>query len=594
MRRVVALSVTLSLALSLAVAAMPVALADDEPATVRELIERWRADSGELRSFYSVPLSAVRARRVAALDDAAEAAAAPLLLDDALTRDERVDVVLLLDHVRQARKQRAWEGAQNERAAPLLPFAADLVRLEESRRALEPVEPQAAAATLDAARSALEDVRKQLDAGKKGAGKKGEGKKGAGKKKDAADALRPDRPVALRAARTVFAVERALGDWFRYRDGYEPQFSWWVRKPYERLDKALGAYAKYLREDVAGQKGDDAPLVGEPIGAAALADALRHERIAYTPEELIAIAEKQFAWCEEEGRRASQEMGLGDDWTAAVDAVKALHVAPGEMDDLVARQARDAIEFVTAKRLVRVPPLCAELWRLDMISAQGQRTLPFAAYSGNRMLVAYPTEGMTQEAKEMSLRGNNRHFSRIVVPHELIPGHHLQGFYARRNAAHRARFGTPFLVEGWALYWEMRLWEEGWATSPEDRIGMLFWRRHRCARVIVSLKYHLGQMSTEEMVEFLMTRVGLEKDGATAEVRRYVGGGYGPLYQAAYLIGGLQLRALQREAVGDGKMTDEEFHELVLRQGSMPVDLIRARVLGLPVDDAPSTWRFAD
>jgi uncharacterized protein (DUF885 family) len=140
----------------------------------------------------------------------------------------------------------------------------------------------------------------------------------------------------------------------------------------------------------------------------------------------------------------------------------------------------------------------------------------------------------------------------------------------------------------------MRLWEEGWARGPEDRIGMLFWRKHRCARVIVSLGFHLGQMSTDEMIEYLMTRVGLEKDGATAEVRRYVGGGYGPLYQAAYLIGGLQMRALHREAVESGKMSEIDFHELVLRQGSIPIDSIRARVLELDVDGAEPAWRFAE
>jgi uncharacterized protein (DUF885 family) len=230
-----------------------------------------------------------------------------------------------------------------------------------------------------------------------------------------------------------------------------------------------------------------------------------------------------------------------------------------------------------------------------MISEDGQKTLPFAAYSGNRMVVAYPLESMPHETKLMSLRGNNRHFSRIVVPHELIPGHHLQLFMADRHATQRQLFRTPFLVEGWALYWEMRLWEQGWAQGPEDRIGMLFWRKHRCARVIVSLGFHLGQMTPEEMIDFLVERVGLERDGATAEVRRYVGGGYGPLYQCAYLIGGLQLRALHRTLVESGTMTEKEFHADVLRQNSIPVDLIRARLEQGKIDvaDEPS-WRFDD
>ena len=116
----------------------------------------------------------------------------------------------------------------------------------------------------------------------------------------------------------------------------------------------------------------------------------------------------------------------------------------------------------------------------------------------------------------MSMRGNNIHFSRATVHHELIPGHHLQGFMAR--ALQRATAGcsrTPFLVEGWALYWEMLLWDLGFATSPEDRVGMLFWRMHRCARIIFSLKFHLGEMTPRRSaIDFLVDRVGHERANA--------------------------------------------------------------------------------
>jgi uncharacterized protein (DUF885 family) len=60
-------------------------------------------------------------------------------------------------------------------------------------------------------------------------------------------------------------------------------------------------------------------------------------------------------------------------------------------------------------------------------------------------------------------------------------------------------------------------------------------------------------MQPAEMVDFLVKRVGHEVDGATAEVRRYIGGDYGPLYQAAYMLGGLQIRALYKELVTSGR-----------------------------------------
>jgi uncharacterized protein (DUF885 family) len=252
------------------------------------------------------------------------------------------------------------------------------------------------------------------------------------------------------------------------------------------------------------------------------------------------------------------------------------------------------IRMLRERDLVTVPELAAELWRTRMITERGQRVLPFAAYSNNSVMVAYPTAGMDTDEKFMAMRGNNAHFTRIVVPHELIPGHHLQGFMASRVRTYRSLFRTPFFSEGWALYWEMVLWDMGYALSPEDRIGMLFWRSHRAARIIVSLKFHLGEMSPEEMIDFLVDEVGHERSNATSEVRRYINGNYSPLYQVAYMIGGLQIRALRREVVDGGLMSEKDFHDELLQHGSIPVEMIRAQMLGLVVEpDWEASWRFA-
>ena len=129
--------------------------------------------------------------------------------------------------------------------------------------------------------------------------------------------------------------------------------------------------------------------------------------------------------------------------------------------------------------------------------------------------------------------------------------------------------------------------------TPENRIGMLFWRMHRCARIIFSLSFHLGTMTPQECVDFLIDRVGHERKNATAEVRRSFEGSYPPLYQIAYMIGALQFRALAEELVGSGKMTRKEFHDAVLRQNRIPVEMLRARLTNQELSrDFKSTWRF--
>ena len=148
------------------------------------------------------------------------------------------------------------------------------------------------------------------------------------------------------------------------------------------------------------------------------------------------------------------------------------------------------------------------------------------------------------------MRGNNIPFSHAVAFHEMIPGHNLVGYMGARYGSYRARIGgsTPFFGEGWPLYWELLMYDMGFHDTPEERVGALFWRMHRCARIIFSLNFHMGIWSPQESIDFLVDKVGHERDNATAEVRRSFQGGYGPLYQAAYLLGGLQLRGTAQGA----------------------------------------------
>ena len=315
--------------------------------------------------------------------------------------------------------------------------------------------------------------------------------------------------------------------------------------------------------------------------------------IADSPEELLALADREFAWCETEMKKASNEMGFGDDWKKALEKVKTLHKKPGEQPALVKELADEAVAFLEAHELVTIPPLAKHDWPLDMMPPDRQRVNPFFL-GGERIVVSYPTDAMSLDDKRMSLRANNVHFSRATVHHELIPGHHLQHFMNSRYNLHRESFRTPFWTEGWALYWEMLLWDKGFPRTPEDRVGMLFWRMHRCARIVFSLKFHLGQMTPQEAIDYLIDRVGHERFSASGEVRRSFLGGYSPLYQAAYMLGGLQIRAMHKELVDSGKMTDRQFHDRILKAGPMPIAMLRVLLTNPAVtrDYSPS-WKVS-
>lgn len=122
-----------------------------------------------------------------------------------------------------------------------------------------------------------------------------------------------------------------------------------------------------------------------------------------------------------------------------------------------------SIEFIKNKDLITLPDLADETWRIAMMSPQQQLYNPF--YGGEEFAISYPTNTMDYDAKMMSMRGNNPHFCRAVVHHEVLPGHYLQHFMNERVNTYR-RYDTPFWTEGWALYWELLLWDEGFARDP--------------------------------------------------------------------------------------------------------------------------------
>jgi uncharacterized protein (DUF885 family) len=539
---------------------------------LRDTVERVMVDRSALTRRYSDDQAA---ERRGALTEFTRTWRARLdqIPFEPLGQEGRIDYVLLRTRFDYQLKLLEREAARQKEMSALLPFSATISRLHESRRRMENVDPREAAATLSAMAEEIDAARKSIESSGEAGG--------------------ASRIVALRAANEAGDLKRLLENWFKFHDGYNPLFSWWVRDPYERVDGAITAYAKTLRERVVGYKeGEDEPIVGDPIGRQGILEDLEAEMIRYTPEELIAIAKKEYAWCETEMIKASREMGFGDDWRKALEKVKNLHVEPGKQPAVIRELAHEAVEFVEKRDLVTVPPLAKDMWRIEMMSPAQQKVSPFFL-GGEVILVSYPTDAMEHGDKLMSMRGNNTHFSRATVQHELIPGHHLQGFMNDRYATHRRLFETPFWTEGWALYWEMLLWDLGFPRSPEDRVGMLFWRMHRTARIIFSLSFHLGTMTPQECIDFLVDRVGHERANAEGEVRRSFNGSYSPLYQVAYMIGGLQFRALHRELVGSKKMTNREFHDTILKRGEMPVELVRASLTKAPLTrDYKAGWRF--
>lgn len=549
--------------------AMSTPFIEDEAASPSLLIEQYSADCGSVSRKFPFEFSEARAKAFDSLFQQWLDRLKPID-DSGLDPAAALDLVLLENTVAKEQFEHRRTVAQCAAAARLLPSWAQASGLTDDLCQFQFITGDAAAAAL--AKTAAEAAPLAEDP--HGIGFSG-------------------KEQASLASRMLAELIKALDKWHHFYKGYDPEFTWWTAAPMEASRKALTNLRQAIRKEIIGEKSDeeDEVIVGQPVGRDVLVQQLGFERIAYTPEELIAIGEKQMDWCRNELKKAAHELGLGDDPMAAVEHLKLLHEPPGGQPTLVRDLALEAIEYLDRHDLLTMPELMKQTWRMSMMPADRQKVNPFFL-GGEKIIVSFPTSEMDDAAKRMSLRGNNRHFARATVQHELIPGHHVQQYMNGRHHPYRSAFWTCFWVEGWTLYWELFLWDHGFPRGPEDRVGMLFWRMHRAARIVFSLKFHLGQMSAQECVDMLVDEVGHERANAEGEVRRSLLGTYPELYQAAYMIGGLQVYALSKEMQAAG-WTPKQFHDRMIRENQMPIEALRCLILGTPLPREPvGKWRF--
>jgi hypothetical protein len=536
---------------------------------------RTQADLGELNEFYNIDIAT---RRYKALENYHKGEQ-DLLGDidfEGLDQEGKVDYIMLNTyHTRQLNNLDLQKNSK-KKYEPLLPFEEDLVGLLEARQDVEPLKAKETASLLNNITKSITSAQTKVKDG----------------------GFNVTETTGYLATKALTNLLEHLGEWFTFYSTYDPLFDFWVTTPWKAANTSLTAYLNVVQTELAGmnQKNGQDVIIGEPIGREGLEVELEAEMIPYTPEELIKIGNQEFEWCEKEMIKQSQALGYGKDWKKALEHVKNDYVDPGKQTEYVRSLVVEGSLFVTERDLVTVPPLSNATWRMIMIDAERQKVSPFFL-GGPTIQVSYPVVSMEHDLKLMVMRGNNKHFARATAFHEMFPGHRLQLYMADRYNSHRKEiFDTPFFVEGWALYWEFLFYDrDDFHHSPENRIGALWWRMHRCLRIIFSLKFHLGEMTAQEAVDLLVERINHERSTAEGEVRRSVEGSYSPLYQAGYMLGALQLWKLREMAVGDGKLSQKEYHDTILHTGGLPIEMVKALIMKDKLSrDFKAEWKFYD
>ena len=164
--------------------------------------------------------------------------------------------------------------------------------------------------------------------------------------------------------------------------------------------------------------------------------------------------------------------------------------------------------------------------------------------------------------------------------HEAIPGHHYQVSLTQENTSlpkFRRFGGHNAYQEGWALYCESLGNELGLYKDPYQYMGALGDEMHRAIRLVVDVAIHTKNMSREEAIKYMMDNEAINEQGATAEIERYMGI---PAQALGYKTGAMKIRALRikYENVLGSKFNIAEFHTEILKDGSLPLNVLEAKM----------------
>jgi hypothetical protein len=278
----------------------------------------------------------------------------------------------------------------------------------------------------------------------------------------------------------------------------------------------------------------------------------------------------------------SGEVAPGRTWKEFIEKRKGHHPAAEELRVAYEHHMTKAKDFVVKKSLLTIPT--GESLRVIDTPAFIRTTIPYAAYLNpgaydekqEGIFVVTPVDVTAPpEIQKEQLEGHNYPSLVLTSLHEAYPGHHLQLVWSNRVESKIRQVCTDAVfAEGWALYCEELMKEEGFYESKEIEMFQLKDMLWRASRVVIDVGLHTRTMNFDEAVEFLVSEALVERTNALAEVRRYTNT---PTQPSSYAIGKveiLDLRDKEKRRLGS-KFDLCEFHERLLRSGTIPFKLMK-------------------
>ncbi|HEX2138692.1 MAG TPA: DUF885 domain-containing protein, partial [Woeseiaceae bacterium] len=347
--------------------------------------------------------------------------------------------------------------------------------------------------------------------------------------------------------------------------------------------EALAAYLAFLQTDLLPRS-----TGSWAIGKEQYDYILRHRwHLDDDADAILARGRAAFEETEALAQEVAERIEPGKHWSEVYERLKDEH-PPADGIKQAYQEAIDAAQAFVREHGIVTLPEGERVVTVDTPPAM-RRSSPFGTFQSvdpfgdglEGQLVLTPIEDwMTPEQQAQRLRSHHDAWIPIIAVHEAYPGHHVDALKTRENPRLlRKVVREPIFSEGWGLFTEELMYEEGFLTGDDVRLTQLRNRLWRAARVILDVSLHTGQMTFEEAVDFLAERVRFERYAAELEVGMYT---ERPTYVLGYLIGMQEIMDIREEWIerfGEPS-PPSEFYDQLLTVGALPPVLVRESLFG--------------
>ncbi|HEY1872249.1 MAG TPA: DUF885 domain-containing protein, partial [Chitinophagaceae bacterium] len=358
--------------------------------------------------------------------------------------------------------------------------------------------------------------------------------------------------------------------------------------------KAIKSYVDFLKRIVADK---NYPFRDFRIGKELFAQKFRYDLVTdYAPEQMFAKADSAKNYYHKEMFRIANEL-----WTkyydtqkpkdslalikAVLDKISLSHASPQHVVDTATKLVHDLERFITAKDLFNydtTTPLQVRIMPAFMagVSLANAEFIPPYQKSGVSYYNVADLSRMNPPDAESELREYNTYSLQFLSIHEAMPGHCMQGVYNNRsNSIVRSVFQNGAMIEGWAVYCEQMMMENGCGNSaPELWLTLYKWRLRECSNVLIDYGMQCLNYSEADVHKLLKDET-FQEDAQIKE--KYHRATVSQVQLCSYFTGMsdiLALRDAYKNKMGNNYSL-KDFHEKFLSYGSAPVKYIRQVML---------------